>query len=171
MDTQHRRVVVERLIDAAPEPIFDILADPRRHHEIDGSGAVGRPDATAPERLHLGAKFTTRMRFIPTDLAPSTFLQISIAAVHLGKLTNTVLEFEEPHRIAWCNFGRHVWRYELHPDPVAPTRTLVRETFDYSTNLLPELIELVGFPDRNRESMQASLARIAALVTGAAAEA
>ncbi|MGW4743127.1 SRPBCC family protein [Nocardia xishanensis] len=165
MSDQQRRVVVERIIDASPEKIFDILADPRRHHEIDGSDTVRPAAVTAPERLSLGAEFTTQMRIVPTDLAPSTFLQIAIAALHCGKLTNTVLEFEEPHRIAWRNFGRHVWRYELLPDPQTPNRTLVRETFDYSTNLLPELIELVGFPSRNRESMRDTLDRLAALVT------
>ncbi|UFS96864.1 SRPBCC family protein [Nocardia huaxiensis] len=165
MSAQQRRVVVERTVDASPETIFDLLADPHRHHEFDGSDTVRPAEVTAPARLFLGAEFTTHMRVVPTDLAPSTFLQIAIAAVHFGKLTNTVLEFEESRRIAWRNFGRHIWRYELVPDPEIPNRTLVRETFDYSTNLLPELIELVGFPARNRESMRDTLDRLAALVT------
>ena len=31
---------VERVIPAPPEKIFDLLADPRRHRDIDGSGTV-----------------------------------------------------------------------------------------------------------------------------------
>ena len=31
---------VERTIPAPPEAIFALLADPSRHHEIDGSGSV-----------------------------------------------------------------------------------------------------------------------------------
>ena len=31
---------VERVIAAPPEKIFDLLADPARHHDIDGSGSV-----------------------------------------------------------------------------------------------------------------------------------
>ena len=33
-------VTVERTIPVAPEAIFDLLADPDRHHDIDGSGTV-----------------------------------------------------------------------------------------------------------------------------------
>ena len=33
-------VSVERVIAARPEAIFEVLADPDRHHDIDGSGAV-----------------------------------------------------------------------------------------------------------------------------------
>ena len=31
---------VERVIAAPPETIFAIIADPKRHHEFDGSGTV-----------------------------------------------------------------------------------------------------------------------------------
>jgi len=44
---------VERVIPAPPEKIFDLLADPRRHPEIDGSGSVRRASAragTSPRR-------------------------------------------------------------------------------------------------------------------------
>jgi hypothetical protein len=34
-------VTVERVIAAEPQAIFDLLADPRRHREIDGSGRAG----------------------------------------------------------------------------------------------------------------------------------
>ena len=44
-----RIVAVERFIPAAPQAIFDVLADPSRHPEIDGSGSVGG-DPNAPLR-------------------------------------------------------------------------------------------------------------------------
>ncbi|MEY2570761.1 MAG: hypothetical protein QOE63_1111, partial [Acidimicrobiaceae bacterium] len=31
---------VERVIPSPPEPIFELLANPNRHQEIDGSGSV-----------------------------------------------------------------------------------------------------------------------------------
>jgi uncharacterized protein YndB with AHSA1/START domain len=40
MTSSHDVESVERLIAAPPEPIFALLADPSRHHEIDGSGSV-----------------------------------------------------------------------------------------------------------------------------------
>ena len=51
---------VERLIAAPPERIFDLLADPDRHQEIDGSGTVrGTPEGS--QRLALGSKFGMSM--------------------------------------------------------------------------------------------------------------
>ena len=50
-------ISVERVIDAPPEAIFDLLADPKRHREIDGSGTVRDPRGTV-DRLKLGSRFT-----------------------------------------------------------------------------------------------------------------
>ncbi|MFZ8979420.1 MAG: polyketide cyclase / dehydrase and lipid transport, partial [Candidatus Nanopelagicales bacterium] len=50
-------------IDAPPEQIFDLLADPRRHADFDGSGSV-TGYASGPERLSLGAKFGMGMRIV-----------------------------------------------------------------------------------------------------------
>ena len=40
MSDSHDVVTVERVIPAPPEAIFDLIADPARHHDIDGSGTV-----------------------------------------------------------------------------------------------------------------------------------
>ena len=54
-------VSVERVIDAPPEAIFALLADPRRHRDFDGSGTVG--DAKdLPDRLRLGSTFGMSMK-------------------------------------------------------------------------------------------------------------
>src|SRR5690349_9309407 len=47
-------VVVERDIAVVPQVIFDLLADPARHPEIDGSGTVRGAAEDNPERLSLG---------------------------------------------------------------------------------------------------------------------
>ena len=54
-------VSVERVIPAPPEKIFDLLADPARHREIDGSGTV-RDAKAGSERLALGSKFGMAMK-------------------------------------------------------------------------------------------------------------
>ena len=36
-------VTVERVIPASPESIFELLVDPRRHRDVDGSGSVRDP--------------------------------------------------------------------------------------------------------------------------------
>jgi uncharacterized protein YndB with AHSA1/START domain len=158
-----RQVTVERVIHAPPAVIFDILADPTQHSAIDGSHAVKKPKTPSQPRLSQGATFVMRMRVRPEGHHPAQLLQVVVAALSRGRLTNTVVEFQEGRRIAWRNFGRHVWRYQLEPAG-QPDTTIVRETFDYSTNTFPPLLELVGFPTKNREAMEATLDRLAQLV-------
>lgn len=129
------------VVAAEPNEVFDLLADPRRHPEIDGSGTV-RGAVRGPQRLQLGSSFGMRMR---------------IGLPYL--IRNTVVEFEQNRRIAWRHFGKHVWRYEL--EPVAGG-TRVTETFDWSTAAAPKLIELAGFPKSNSSGITATLERLRA---------
>ncbi|MGZ4516101.1 MAG: SRPBCC family protein, partial [Mycobacterium sp.] len=48
-------------VRAPAAELFAIVADPRRHHELDGSGTVGK-NIRAPQGLVPGARFTTKMR-------------------------------------------------------------------------------------------------------------
>jgi uncharacterized protein YndB with AHSA1/START domain len=142
---------VERVIPAPPDKVFDLLADPARHCDIDGSGTVVAAK-DAPARLSLGATFGMSMKLgVPYSM------------------TNTVIEYDENRRIAWqtrgsgslgSKFGGRIWRYEL--DPV-DGGTRVRETWDISQEGLKFLVR----PSRNktRKSMEQTLARIEELVT------
>lgn len=135
------------VVPAPPDEVFDLLADPRRHPDIDGSGTVkGR--VRGPTRLHEGARFGMRMRY----LLPYV-------------ISSTVVEFEENRRIAWRHLGHHVWRYELAP--AADGGTVVTETFDWSTARSPKVLELAGIPQRNAESIERTLARLSQVVGGA----
>jgi uncharacterized protein YndB with AHSA1/START domain len=139
-----RAVSVERVIPAAAERIFDVLADPKMHPVIDGSGSVRRTIGGQPVRLRLGATFGMAMRIgIPYAVR------------------NTVVEFEEGRRIAWRHLGGHRWRYELTP---VVGGTLVRETFDWTTHRAPWFIDLSPFPERNRRGMEKTLERLEKLV-------
>lgn len=142
---KERRVSVSRLINASADKIFDVLADPSRHTEIDGSGTVRASAQSRPQRLALGSKFGMKMKIgIPYDIR------------------NTVVEFEEDVLIAWAHFGKHRWRYELEPVDGA---TMVTETFDWSTSRFPLGIELAGYPKKHVPSMRKTLERLDALVT------
>ena len=58
------KIVSETRTIAAPaEIIFDVLADPARHVEIDGSDTVQQTRMESPERLSLDAKFGMKMKF------------------------------------------------------------------------------------------------------------
>lgn len=141
-----RSVSVSKVIAADAGPIFDVLADPARHGEIDGSGMVldVRGGGT---RLALGSKFEMDMKLGPIPY----------------RISNHVLEFEENRRIAWAHMGGHRWRYELEP---VDGGTKVTETFDWSTARIPKFIELAGYPKRHPAIMEATLERLAALIEG-----
>lgn len=143
---------VERVIAAAPEVIFGIIADPSRHHEFDGSGTV-RDATDVPERLALGSTFGMSM--------------------HMGfgySTVNTIVEFEEGRRIAWQTtptmgpmarlVGGRIWRYELEP---VEGGTRVRESWDISQ----EKVKLFVAPMRGktRKNMEATLARLDEVAT------
>ena len=79
-----RSISVSRLIHAPASRIFDLLADPRQHVLLDGSGSVSSVKS-APERLALGSTFSMHMK------------------MGLGYVTrNRVVVFEENrrHRVA-----------------------------------------------------------------------
>lgn len=152
IDTGERWIRSARIeIDAPASEIFNLLADPRQHARIDGSGTV-QGAVAGPERLSLGAKFGMQMRIVLPY-----------------RMDNVVVEFEEDRRIAWRHIGRHRWRYEL--EAISPTRTLVTETFDGSTALFPPALLLIRAYDNNEIAAAKSLVRLKALVEQGAGEA
>jgi uncharacterized protein YndB with AHSA1/START domain len=143
-----QQVSVSRVITASPEVIFDVLADPAKHAEIDGSGMLQQMRGEG-SRLELGSKFGMDMKFGPVPY----------------KMSSTVVEFEENRLIAWAHLGKHRWRYELAPTEVdGQPATEVTETFDWSTAAIPKAIEVAGYPKRHPASMEATLERLANLV-------
>jgi uncharacterized protein YndB with AHSA1/START domain len=152
MPTASNVETVERVIPAPPSAIFDLLADPRRHTEIDGSGTVRDTKPGTIERLSLGSKFGMSMKF-----------GVKYAMV------SEVIEFEDDRRIAWqsrppskwgAKFGGgRIWRYELEP---VEGGTRVRESWD----ITHEKIKLIVRPARKktRKAMEKTLARIEELV-------
>lgn len=149
---------VHRLIPAPPEPIFDLLADPAGHAEVDGGGTV-RSARSGGRRLALGDRFGMDM--------------------HLGvaySTRNTVVEFEENRRIAWQTsasgptgrvLGGRIWRYVLEP---VDGGTLVTESWDLSRERwTSKPVIKATMTHSTRANMERTLARIEALVTGSGA--
>lgn len=146
---------VQRLVPTPPEPIFDLLADPAGHAEIDGGGTV-RSARSGGRRLALGDRFGMDMHLA---VAYST--------------RNTVVEFEENRRIAWQTsasgpvgtvLGGRVWRYVLEP---VEGGTLVTESWDLSQERwTSKPVVKLTMTHSTRANMERTLARIEALVTG-----
>jgi uncharacterized protein YndB with AHSA1/START domain len=147
---------VQRLVPAPPEPIFDLLADPAGHAEIDGGGTL-RGARSGGRRLALGDRFGMDM--------------------HLGvaySTRNTVVELEENRRIAWQTsatgpvgslLGGRIWRYELEP---VEGGTLVTETWDLSQERwTSKPVVKATMTASTRRNMERTLERIEQLVTAA----
>jgi uncharacterized protein YndB with AHSA1/START domain len=153
MSTDRDRVSVERVIPAPPERIFDLLADPARHLDIDGSGTVQRA-RSGGRRLRLGDSFGMDMK-----------------AGAKYSTRNEVVALEENRLIAWRTlapfpltllFTGRTWSYELEP---VDGGTLVRETWDISTEAAlgrPAVRRMTGMTRRN---MERTLQRIEDLVS------
>ncbi len=137
-------VSVSTVVEAPPEVVFEILADPQQHERIDGSGSL-RGNVRGPERLSQGAAFGVDMKLFGLPY----------------RIRNRVVEFEDGRLIAWRHFGAHRWRYEL--EPVGEGSTRVTESFDYSRHSRPgrKALRLAGFPERNRQGIEATLGRLA----------
>lgn len=130
-------------IDAPASVVFDIIADPARHSEIDGSGSVGG-QTFGPDRLGPDTSFGVDMRMYGIPY----------------RMSNQVVEFEEGRRLVWKTMGPQRWGYELSDLPHGGTR--VKETFDYSRG--PSFwYVLTGFPRRNAESIENTLLRLRGL--------
>jgi uncharacterized protein YndB with AHSA1/START domain len=147
-------VRVERLIAAEAEEIFELLVDPKRHRDIDGSGSVLDPEGEA-ERLALGSSFVMSME----------------RNGNAYTMTSTVIAFEDNRKVAWqsrgpgntSQFGGRIWSYEL--EPVAGG-TLVRETWDITQEGAASVDIVRGMVEQTRTDMAATLERLEQLVTG-----
>lgn len=140
------RVSASTTIDAPPSQVFAILADPRRHGEIDGSGTI-RAITSGPTRLHLGSRFGADMRLLGTPY----------------RIRNKVVEFEEGSLIAWRHVGPHRWRYELEPTTGGGTH--VTETWDatYYPGPTGAWLGWAGYPERSRRAIEATLVKLKAV--------
>ena len=138
-----RCVSAVRTIHAPASAIFNLLADPRQHASFDGSGSL-QEVKDAPDRLALGATFAMNMK---------------IGVPYFTR--NVVVDFVENRSIAWHHFARCVGRYDLEE---VPGGTVVTESFTYD-NPAGLLVRVMGFPERNRQSMEGTLERIEKLVT------
>lgn len=144
LDTGDRWVRAARIsIDAPIDRVFELLADPRKHADFDGSGTVVDM-VSGPERLSLGAKFGMSMR---------------IALPY--RILNVVVEFEDGRRIAWRHAARHRWRYELQSE--GEGRTVVTETFDARHAPLRAALQFRDVYGMNEKAMAKTLVRLKAL--------
>lgn len=144
-------------IQAPPETVFAVLADPATHAAIDGTGWVTEPLDT--ERLaRTGQVF--RMGMFHQNHPDGTY-----------KMSNRVEAFDPPRAISWepgqesaetgeLETGGWIWRYDLAAE--GPGATRVTLTYDWSA-VGPEIREWLTFPPFTPDHLTNSLRHLASL--------
>lgn len=147
-------ITVSRSIDAAAVDLFDLLSNPSRHPDFDGSGFVRSADH--PQRIQ-GVGDTFRM---------------NMTGEHMGgdyQTDNRVTGFAPGRLIAWqtAPAGEEPpgwqWVYEL--TPAGPDHTDVSLTYDWS-KVDAAVLKKISFPLVGRDQLETSLDQLAAAVTG-----
>jgi hypothetical protein len=168
MTDESWRLEVSRRIKAPAAVIFEILANPQRHMDFDGSDMLRGADINRPIS-DVGDTFTMKMHRLGRD-----YLMI-----------NHVVEFEPDRRISWepapgdlptaggdpSKVGipaGYRWAYRLTPD--GDDATVVTEVFDCGSeenrqSLLREDGEWINGNNSVLESMAASLERLETIST------
>jgi hypothetical protein len=139
VDTGDGKVTRSVEVGTDPAEVFAIVADPRRHSELDGSGTV-TGNNSGPAELTKGSKFSTKMKMLGLPY----------------RITSVVIDFTPERVIEWRHpFGHH-WRWEF--EPTASGHTRVTETFDYSNRKW--YYRALGFVKSNATGIEATLAKL-----------
>jgi uncharacterized membrane protein len=157
-DSRRETVMTVNIVDAGPRQVtrsvevaapaaelYAMAADPRRHHELDGSGTVGA-NIRVPAEIAVGSKFSTKMKMYGVPY----------------RITSRVTALKPNELIEWRHPVGHRWRWEF--ESLSPTRTRVTETFDYREagaikNGL-KYYERMGYRKANAEGIEATLAKL-----------
>jgi hypothetical protein len=145
-------------IEAAPEAVFAVLADPSAHADIDGTGWV-RGSLDGDRITAAGQVF--RMEMYHPNHPEKDY-----------KIANLVEVCDEPRAIGWkpgtespetgeLSFGGWTWRYDL--DATGPSRTTVTLTYDWAA-VGPEVREYLQFPPFEHDHLDNSLQHLSDLV-------
>ncbi|GAB2928453.1 SRPBCC family protein [Rhodococcus aerolatus] len=149
-ERQGQAIVVRATTDVPAPALFALLADPRRHPELDGSGMVrAAPDAQPITAV--GQVFTMAMHY---------------SSLGDYRTENHVLAVQPDHLLAWttANVGQPPagvrWSWELGRDGAG--RTTVTHTYDWSGVTDPAVLARVSFPRVPAEALVESVRRLVA---------
>ncbi|CAA9319506.1 MAG: hypothetical protein AVDCRST_MAG61-2184 [uncultured Friedmanniella sp.] len=146
---------VTRTLNAPAAEIFDLLSNPERHTEFDGSGFLR--SAVKPQRIS----------------AVGDVFRMEMEGDHMGgeyQVDNHVTGFQPNTLIAWktATAGTEPpgweWVYELKS--AGSDQTEVSLTYDWSKVTDKELLKKISFPLVSVDAMESSLADLAAAVNG-----
>lgn len=149
--TQEQKITVRRIIDARPKDVFEVLTNPERHPEIDGSGFIRSDEKT--DRIQ----------------AVGEVFMMNMSGDHMGgdyQTENHVTAYSENKMVGWKTAPAGTeppgweWLWELEPE--GHEQTLVIHTYDWSGVTDKELLKKVNFPLVTEEQLEETLKNLAA---------
>jgi uncharacterized protein YndB with AHSA1/START domain len=151
-----KSITVERTINAASDAVFDVLSNPDRHQEVDGSGFI-KAVAKGDRITGVGDRFTMDM-----------------AGDHMGgeyQTDNHVVGYDRNRLLVWQTAPAGTepkgWKWAWELESQGSDRTLVRHTYDWSQVSDEALLAKNLFPLVSQEQLEDSLQRLDQAVTGA----
>ncbi|OMH24832.1 polyketide cyclase [Tersicoccus phoenicis] len=151
--THEARIVVSRVIDAPAGDLFDLLTNPARHREFDGSGFVRSEDRSF-RISRVGDVFTMNME-----------------GAHMGgeyQTDNHVTAYEQNKMVGWKTAPAGTeppgweWLWELQAQGSGATEVTL--TYDWGKVTDKELLKKVSFPLVSKDQLEQSLGLLAGAV-------
>ncbi len=150
-----KRITVERVVPASTADIFDVLSNPNRHLELDGSGFI-RADEGAQRIKAVGDVFTMNME-----------------GEHMGgeyQTDNHVTGYAENALLAWQTAPAGTeppgWEWVWELEAQGADSTLVRHTYDWSKVTDKDLLAKVKFPLVTEAQLEDTLVKLDEAVSG-----
>jgi uncharacterized protein YndB with AHSA1/START domain len=151
------QIVVTREVDASPDQVFAVLADPNRHHEIDGSGMIrgvveGDPISDVGQVFTMNMKneilgdYQTRSRV--TSFEPGRRIGWAPALHPEGAYTDKIGNMKP---------GGQTFTWELEPSPSGGTT--IKQVYDWSEVHDTQFKSMM--PLINEEQLSESMAKLA----------
>lgn len=150
------KVTASRTIDAPASTIFEVLSNPERHAELDGSDMVQSDDKT--DRI----------------TAVNQVFTMNMSWEKMGgdyKTENHVIGFDENKLLAWKTApeGQQPpgWEWVWELESQGSDTTEVSVTYDWSSVTDKEVLKRVSFPAVSQEALESSLSNLASTVSQA----
>jgi hypothetical protein len=146
-DVSETSTCVTAKVHAPAAVIFDLLATPHRHHEVDASGTVGADEDNTPI-TKTGQVF--RMNMTGQDHGRTVEYQTDnhVTAFTPNRLVEWAVGIVDGDLLGWR------WRWDLEPD--GDDRTKVSLTYDWA-GTSPENQARFGVPLYDAEDLTASI--------------
>ena len=153
--SDHTSITVQREIPTSAKALFDVLSNPHRHTDLDGSGFM-RGLSKGDRLTKVGQQFTMNMD-----------------GPHMGgeyQTDNIVNAFDQDKMIGWKTAPAGTeppgweWLWELKPEGADSTR--VSLTYDWSKVTDRDLLAKIKFPLVSEADLEQSLGRLAEAESG-----